>query len=81
MKRKFQIGDRVKLTCKGRTDDPNYGVEGIVVEYEPDDCCPTVKLCEEYIWSASVTREVYWLDDDWWTLVEGARECICKSLL
>jgi hypothetical protein len=48
MKRKFQIGDRVKLTCEGRTDDPNYGVEGIVVEYEPDDCCPTVKLCEEY---------------------------------
>lgn len=81
MEHKFQIGDRVELTCEGRTDDPNYGVEGIVVEYEPDDCCPTVRLCKGYTWSISTTREVNWLDDDWWTLVESVHECVCESLL
>nr|DAJ21928.1 MAG TPA: SH3-like domain protein [Siphoviridae sp. ctHdl3] len=81
MKHKFQIGDRVKLTCEGRTDDANYGVEGVIVKYEPDDWCPTVKLCEEYTWNRPATRKVNWLDDDWWTLVEGVHECVCKSLL
>ena len=81
MEHKFQIGDLVELTCEGRTDDPNYGVEGIVVEYEPDDCCPTVRLCKEYTWSISTTREVNGLDDDWWTLVESVHECVCESLL
>lgn len=31
---KFNIGDRVKLTCHGNTKDMNYGVEATIIDYK-----------------------------------------------
>lgn len=79
--KKFNIGDRVRLESPWGPDDPNEGVEGIVVGYTEDTDCPQVQLCDEYPWSRPEFRLIEHLYDDWWTLVEPTNECRCESLL
>lgn len=85
---KFHIGDRIRLTSPHNPDDPNNGVEGIVVAYEEDvfdDLLPVIKICDGFDWddedADEEVRQVDWLTDDWWMFVESSKECYCSSLL
>lgn len=80
---KFNIGDRVKLTCYGNTKDMNYGVEATIIDYKKrhGDLVPVVELCEGFDWDDHHSRRFECFEDDWWDLVEPPNECYCSSLL
>ena len=82
--KKFNIGDRVRLESPNGPDDPNEGVEGIVIGYcTSRDGTPglSVEICDGHTWSDPETRQVNWLDYEWWTLIGRSGECCCESLL
>lgn len=66
-----------------REEDTNHNISGRVVGYSfnPFESCPTVEVFTPFKFGEKRLSTVDFLGDDWWTLVEGARECICKSLL
>lgn len=82
--KKFYIGDRVRLESPNGPDDPNEGVEGIVIGYcTSRSGTPglSVKICDGHTWSTPSRRVIDWLDYEWWKLVEQSGECYCESLL
>lgn len=66
-----------------RDEDSNRGIAGKVTGYStnPFEICPIVEMFSPFKFGDKILVTVDFLSDDWWTLVEGARECICESLL
>ncbi|MEE0545658.1 MAG: hypothetical protein UC771_14525 [Faecalibacterium sp.] len=83
MEKKFHLGDHIMLTCKGDHCNPEYGLRGIVIDYDKSwsGLYPVVQLDEDsYLYNGD-DREVDWFEESWWTLIGHPNECACDSLL
>lgn len=83
MEKKFHLGDHIMLTCKGDHGNPEYGLRGIVIDYDENwsGLYPVVQLDEDsYLYNGD-DREVDWFEESWWTLIGHPNECVCDSLL
>lgn len=83
MDREFRIGDHVMLTCHGNQNNPDYGLTGIVIDYDESwsGIYPVVQLDDASYPYDGDDREVDWFLESWWTLIGHPNECVCDSLL
>lgn len=83
MEKKFHLGDHIMLTRKGDHGNPEYGLHGIVIDYDKSlgGLYPVVQLDEDsYLYNGD-DRKVDWFEESWWTLIGHPNECVCDSLL
>lgn len=83
MELEFRIGDHVMLTCQGNQNDPDYGLTGIVIDYDVTwgGKYPVVQIDENCSLYDRDEREVDWFKESAWTLIRHPNECVCNSLL
>lgn len=83
MDREFRIGDHVMLTFQGDQNNPDYGLTGIVIDYDESwsEEYPVVQIDENCNLYDGDEREVDWFKESAWTLIGHPNECVCNSLL
>lgn len=83
MDREFRIGDHVMLTFQGDQNNPDYGLTGIVIDYDESWSgeYPVVQIDENCNLYDGDEREVDWFKESAWTLIGHPNECVCNSLL